>query len=266
MLLVSVRKNFTSSTDFSEADAVREIQQPKLKPYTELTIEQLQARVAGKRCLILIHGYRNPAGGAVRAYWKVQEMLRAAGSLGGAGGYDEIIGYLWPGGLTRVGFVVAIQRANRAGKRFEQLLLNLSDAAAVDVQTHSLGARVALEALDRGRARIRGLHLTAPAVDDEAVERGEVYQEACEACGAVYVFHSKNDKVLKVWYRFGQVDRALGWKGPQHKKRILPNTKVVDCQDVVKDHGGYRDAPQYFTYWQGELTGPGSPQFVRLKK
>jgi esterase/lipase superfamily enzyme len=269
MLLASIRKSFTSPTSFSDALRFREVPQPKLEPFTTLSEAQFRQRVAGKRCLVLVHGYRNSAGDAVDAYGKVMQMLAASG-LPAALAYEETVGFLWPGGLTRVGFPLSVLKADSSAKSFEELLLLLAAAGAtVDTQTHSLGARVTLKALDRGNANLRNLHLTAPAVDDESIEDGEVFDQACLRCQRVYALHSKRDSVLKVAYRIGDLwdfDRALGWKGPQHPKKILSNTKVADCQEVVKEHGGYRHAAEYFDYWRQELENPAAPQFVRLKK
>lgn len=265
MLLISCRKNFTGTTDLSDFDAFREILNPQLKPFTTLTEQQFLARTANKKCLVLVHGYRNEASAAVKAYRKLVDSAKAAGIL-----FDEVVGYLWPGGWSVLSFHAAVIRANWSGKRFEKNLLSLGAAGAtVDIQTHSLGARVAMEALDRGSARARNVQLTAPAIDNESVEHTEIYEDGVRACSALYVFHSKNDKVLKRAYRIGdfpEFDRALGYKGPQHPKRILANSRIVDCQDVVTDHGGYRDTPEYYDYWKQEFDGGASPQFVRLKK
>jgi len=277
MILASVRKDFTSTLRLADTVAFREIKEPKLAPFTALTDAELALRVAGRKWLVLVHGYRVEAARAVKAYWKVGEQLRAVGMLGAGGaGYDEIIGFLWPGGWAAIDFFLAVFRANRSAKRFEKFVISLLEArATVDIQTHSLGARVALEGLDDRwekfieLGRVRGLHLTAPAVDDETIEQGDDYDEACRACGTVYVFHSKRDSVLKRAYRIGdapEFDVALGYHGPQHPERITPNTKVIDCQDVVAEHGGYRDADGYFAYWKQELEGSASPQFVRLKR
>lgn len=265
MLLISCRKNFTGTTDLSDFDEFREILKPQLKPFTTLTEQQFLARTANKKCLVLVHGYRNEAAAAVKAYWTLADRAKAAGIV-----FDEVVGYLWPGGWSVFSFHAAVIRANWSGKRFERNLLALAKAGAtVDVQTHSLGARVAMEALDRGQARARNVHLTAPAIDNESIEQTEIYEDGVRACSSLYIFHSKNDKVLKRAYRIGdfpEFDRALGYKGPQHPKKILPNTKIIDCQDVVTDHGGYRDSPEYYAYWKQEFSGAASAQFTRLKK
>lgn len=269
MLLVSIREDFTGATGFSDSDEIREPLGEPLEPFARLTEAQFAERIAGRRRLVLVHGYRNAAESAYAAYAQVARMLQRTARGEARAGYEQIVGFLWPGGWSRIGYVSAVLRANKAGKRFAAHLARMGRAAAVDVQTHSLGARVALEALQQGRTSIRFLHLTAPAVDDEAIERGDAYERACGACQSVYVFHSRNDGVLEKAYRIGDwfdFDKALGYHGPQHPDRILPNTKIVDCQDVVEDHGGYRDAPEYFDYWREELAGPGSPPFVRLAR
>jgi esterase/lipase superfamily enzyme len=265
MILISCRRKFTSTVEFNKQDEIREGD-------VTMTEAELAEAVRGKRTLILVHGYNNEMPAVIDAYDRVREMMRLSKLLApDPRGYDVVLGYAWPGGWSGLSFPVAVLRANRTGKRFRDTLAKLQNAAAsVDVQTHSLGARVAMEALDRGGVTLRNLWLLAAAIDDETVEKGEEYFDAAQRCSRVYVMHSEQDPVLRTAYRIGDLldhDRALGWKGPQRPKKIAdssPNTKVVNCRQVVTSHGGYRAAAECYDYWLNELLTASAPQFSEL--
>ena len=254
MILISCRADFDSTVRFNKHDEIR-------GGDAKLSEVELLEAVRGKKVLVLIHGYNNEMPAVIQAYDRVVEMMRLSHLLApDPGGYDLVLGYTWPGGWNQLSFPVAVLRANTAAKRFRATLEKLQFAAAsIDVQTHSLGARVALEALDRGGITLRNLWLLAAAIDDETLEPGEEYFAAAQRCSRVYVLHSEQDPVLRTAYRLGDVpdfDRALGWKGPQRPHRIRehsPNTKVVDCKQVVATHGGYRSAAEVYDYWLQEL-------------
>jgi hypothetical protein len=158
------------------------------------------------------------------------------------------------------------------------LLSDLRGAGAiVDVNSHSLGAHVTFEALkDTGASIVRNAWNFASAVDNESVEKGERYFTATQRCQRFYVFHSKNDPVLRIWYRVGDFfdfDTALGYSGPEDPRSIMdhsPNLTVINCKDVVASHGGYRSTGQVWSFMQQELSAPpttaGRAQFVTLEK
>ena len=112
----------------------------------------------------------------------------------------------------------------------------------------------------------------AAAVDNESIEDGERYYQASQRCEHFYVFHSRNDPVLRVWYRVGDLpdfDTALGYSGPEDPGVIIKRSahvRVVNCKDVVQSHGGYRSSGQVWAYMSQQLTGPSSTQFVTLSK
>jgi hypothetical protein len=77
-------------------------------------------------------------------------LLLISGGPGAHGheSYDLAIGFLWPGFQTQIGFFAAVPWANRSASHFRAFLKILNSAAhTVDLQTHSLGARVALQAM-----------------------------------------------------------------------------------------------------------------------
>ena len=176
----------------------------------------LQARASGRHVVTLVHGYRNPLKNANTAYKELAKSLVDAGLLvenavAPNNQYGLAVGFVWPGYRTRaVGFIAARPSANRSGGYLRTLLNTLRGTArTVDLQTHSLGARVALQALSTDDSLwIDNLMMTAPAVDNECLEPNEEFFEALDSCGRVFVYHSKNDPVLKT-YMVAALDRAL---------------------------------------------------------
>jgi len=63
------------------------------------------------------------------------------------------------------------------------------------------------------RSRIDNALLTAPAVDNESLEPKKEFNASLGSCRRCLVCHSSKDNVLKIAYRIGALDRALGYKG-----------------------------------------------------
>jgi pimeloyl-ACP methyl ester carboxylesterase len=274
MLMVSCRKDFWSATDFSSADEIRRVDLDTGKGTVVSQNEFLQA-VQSKRLIVLVHGYNNEELDVVKSYATIDEQMRLLGFVGGnAAAYDGLVGFAWPGGAHGVSFPFARQRAGDSASRFARLLSDLRNAGAtIDLNTHSLGAHVAFEALRDGPPQVvRNSWNFASAVDNESIERAERYYHASRRCQNFYVFHSKNDPVLRIWYRVGDLfdfDTALGYSGPEDPGAIIqhsPNVRVINCKDVVQAHGGYRSAGQVWAYMSQELTTPAPSQFVTLAK
>jgi esterase/lipase superfamily enzyme len=173
--------------------------------------------IAGKRVTVLVHGYNNDELDVISSYRTIDTQMRLLGFLGGPNAaYDALIGFAWPGGAAGVSFPFARQRATESAARLAHVFADLHTArAVVDLNTHSLGAQVTFEALREGQTPlVRNAWNFASAVDNESIESGERYFEASQKCERFYVFHSKNDPVLRVWYRIGDFfdfDTALGY-------------------------------------------------------
>lgn len=274
MFVVSCRKDFWSATEFSPKDEIRELDLdsgngPVITPAAFL------GAMAQKRITVLVHGYNNERLDVLASYRTIDAQMRLLGFLGAANRpYDALVGFAWPGGATGVSFPFARGRADDAAPRFGRLLADLRGrGATVDLNTHSLGAHVAFEALREASSQVvRNAWNFASAVDNESVEQGERYFDASRQSARFYVFHSKNDPVLQVWYRVGDFfdfDTALGYSGPEDPGAIIDHSqhvKVINCKDVVTSHGGYRSSGQVWSFMAQELTSPTNQQFVTLKK
>ena len=261
MILISCRKDFSNSRGFADRNAIRNYPLlPKLDSFEELDEANLARQMRGKHVLILVHGFRNPLKNVAASYQQLLKGLIDAKLMEGTG-YSLVLGFTWPGFETPLGYFPAIPFANRSAGYFRSLLeLASRNARTVDVQTHSLGARVALQALAAGTdGFVDNLMLTAPAVDDESIEPKQEFNGALQECRRCFVYHSEKDNTLKVGYRLGDApnfDRALGLKGPEHPKVVqekCPEVFVVDCKKVVASHGGYRAAGAYYDHWSRVL-------------
>jgi len=274
MLMVSCRRDFWSATDFSNANEIRRID---LESSTGPAVphDEFLREVRSKRITVLVHGYNNEERDVIGSYNVIDRQMRQLGFLGGqAASYDALIGFAWPGGAVGVSFPFARQRAAESASRFSSLLAALRGVGAtIDLNTHSLGAHVAFEALREGTPQIvRNSWNFAAAVDNESIELGERYHDAIGRCQRFYVFHSRNDSVLRVWYRVGDLfdfDTALGFSGPEDAGAIIRhsrNVRVVNCKDVVQSHGGYRSAGQVWAFMSQQLQNPSKEQFFTLSR
>ncbi|MBX9599595.1 MAG: alpha/beta hydrolase [Bryobacteraceae bacterium] len=269
MILVSCRSEFVSDHRFAGQNLFRDY--PDLKntgSFTDLDEQSLLAQVMGKHVLVLVHGYRNVLKNVADSYHTVLTKLMDS-ELVQPPHYDLVLGFLWPGFRTQLGFFPAVPYANRSAGFFRTLLIRLGGSAlTVDVQTHSLGARVALQALSATEELfVDNLMLTAAAVDNECLEPGQEFHASLDRCRRTVVYHSNQDKVLKIGFRIASLDRALGLRGPEHPSIIeqkCPTVYVVDCSHVVKKHGSYRMAGAYYSHWARVLGEFPLPRFETL--
>jgi esterase/lipase superfamily enzyme len=270
MILASCRQHFDSNVFFDDLQFRSYPNLSDTSKFTDTTEGELRAAVRDMHVLVLVHGYRNPIKNVAAAYGKLETELTKRGLIG-EGNYDLAIGFLWPGFQTQIGFFAAVPWANRSASHFRTFVKILNSAAhTVDVQTHSLGARVALQAMAfEHEVWIDNVLLTAAAVDNESLEPKKEFHESLASCRRCLVYHSSKDPVLKIGYRIGAFDRALGYKGPEHPDVIeqkCPDVFVVDCSAVVTSHGGYRQSGEVYDHWVRVLSDEPLLRFEKLKK
>ena len=273
MIIISSRKGFDDADRFADRDEVADVAIGPGGSITGKTVLQpsgLTQAVAGKSVLILIHGYNNELGDALRAYNLIEKRI---GNLLGAMAYDIVLGYAWPGGDHKLEYHPARRRASAAGERFVSWLPEFAGAASVDVLTHSMGTRVFLRGLSPGApahaAPIRYHLATASAVDNESIEFREPFYAATKLTDGTWVFHSKHDRVLRYAYTIGDCDIALGLTGPEDPAKISrhsKNVKVVNCRKYVGSHGDYKKCDEFYGFLKKILANehPVSRQFYTL--
>jgi esterase/lipase superfamily enzyme len=275
MFIVSCRRDFWSTTDFSSSLDIRDLDMTGDGSGASVTSATFLQSMANKRLMVLVHGYNTDRLDLLDSYGTIERQMRLLNFLGGAGApYDAIVGFAWPGGSVGLSFPFARARAGDSAPHLARLLGDLRGAnATVDLNTHSLGSHVAFEALrDVPANTVRTAWNFASAVDNESVEAGERYYTASQGCSSFYVFHSKNDPVLRLWYRIGDFpdfDTALGYSGPEDPRSIMDrstNVRVVNCKDIVASHGGYRSQGEVWSFMAQELVTPTTAQFITLAR
>lgn len=236
----SVRKDFESTLRLAPMRfRVQESQ-------AELSREEVIRRCAGRTVCILVHGYRVKYAGALSAYHEVIEMAKAAGIE-----YDVWLPFYWPGSSLYFGFLAATGRANQAGDHLGKLIAELRYAnATVDVETHSLGARVACEALDEPGANVRLAILTAPAIPDHLFEPIQEFAAVPYATQAMHLCCSRTDEALVSFRATSWFHGALGLKGPRDMRRVPSTVHFHDFTADCADHSDYKHCVELYAKWR----------------
>ena len=274
MRLISARKNFWSDTELATSDKIRDVDLVGEEPSTPVAQPAFLASLSDKKILILVHGYNNEPEDVHNAYAIIEDHISSL--VTGANAYDEVIGYIWPGGDDALDYYSAKRRANALARRFGIWLQKMFDSqATVDVMGHSMGVRVILKALKtRPATVVRNVFTMAAAIDNESIELGEEFYLSTQKSENVFIFHSKHDSVLGTAYTLAEWDFALGLWGPEDPHDIMthsapetpdtPNVFVVNCKNHVPKHGAYKRADKIYAYINDLLTGRSPAQFETL--
>lgn len=172
--------------------------------------------------------------------------------------YDEIIGYLWPGCDSRLEYFKAKENAEEIKKRaFQFIQLIASEAKQVDVLAHSMGNYLFLEAMKKPEhsGLVTNYFSLGAAVDNESIQKGEVYYSSIKNCKEVYVAYSKEDDVLEYIYTLAELDKALGGFGIEDISKLPPHVQLVDCSKVVDAHSAYFECSQLYQFIQNRIFG-----------
>lgn len=270
MLMISARKDFWDSNLLSDSDEIRNVVLTDDSLGDVVTEADFLDQIKGKKILFLLHGYNNEEDDVVRAYNiienKVNSMLRLNS---GEPVYDTIIGFTWPGGDDGLDYFAARRRSGAVAPRVDRWMTKMTKVTeAIDVMSHSMGCRIALMAQKYSSViKLRNLFTMAAAVDDELIELKQEYYGATQFCGGVYVFHSVNDPVLANAYKVAELDRALGYSGPEDTAAIIEhskNVKVINCKNIIKKHGAYKDTDSIYQYIANEFSPNKANQYITL--
>lgn len=222
-----------------------------MHPPEVISHETMAYAVDGNDVAVGIHGYNVDE--ALPALSMVYDNLKDA--------YPVFCALTWPGSKMRLGYWPAEQRADEAGQRLAEAFAGLP-YRSLDVQGHSCGCRVALEAVRAG-LRVRNLILAAAAVDNESVQVDKKYGAYLQTnCEHVLVAYSHNDAVLKEAFRvssylkrlarfklWGDDCKALGYTGPQNPEKCPSNLEAVELPSIT-GHSRYKDNRDYFDAWK----------------
>lgn len=181
---------------------------------------------------LLIHGYHSSDNDAIDSYNIIQKNLDRLCS-----------GLLWPGMRLYVEYPIAEKNATESGWRLKDLIKLMPPP--LTIQTHSLGARVACEALNYD-TKIDRLILSAAAIGTDRFN--DEFKNVLGNVRRIDVAFSSNDPVLRNNYPSFLHGPAMGLVGANTKATNVFNH---DFSKVVDSHGGYKDCQDYFKMWLG---------------
>jgi hypothetical protein len=227
---------------------IRTDSEPNPNPIAPLN-SGLEDFVHGRDVLFGTHGFHVDRANGIANLGHWAEWLQ----LGPNGAF---VGVLWPGDSRWVPYIdypVEGDEAIKSGQLLaEYLLANLTGAASWSFASHSLGARVVLQAIRglAGSAKLKSMILMAAAIDDTCLS-GE-YMDAAGQMQKISVVASRCDDVLKLAFPAGNLlsglitrghpywNGALGRYGPNpanEPDRLFPAPILPDSWEF--GHGSY---------------------------
>ena len=201
---------------------------------------EAEDRVAGKNVLFGVHGFNvNYREGAL-SFGLLDAHL-------GLTDTDVFIGVLWPGDwwIPAVNYPFEGGDAMKCGRLLATFCSeHLAQAQSISFVSHSLGARLVLEALVRLDQRARMVCLMAGAINNDCLLAE--YAFASNMADQIFVLASHNDSVLQVAFQIGDpisnildhdhsfFQKALGYDGPPS-----PAASPVVSPWQIRDQDGY---------------------------
>jgi hypothetical protein len=213
-----------------------------LRPVSDAEIAQ---RVAGRNLLFAAHGFNVSGPRGARSLARLEPAL-------GLGPADLYIAVLWPGDwwIPVVNYPFEGATSIECGRRLALWCRQyVTGAASFSFVSHSLGARLVLEAAKQLDLNVRSICLTAGAINDDCLSTE--YAAAAKSAAAVSVLASRRDNVLKIAFRIADpiadllhddhrsFEEALGSEGPAAPvpAAVVPPWQIADKDDY--GHGDY---------------------------
>jgi hypothetical protein len=201
---------------------------------------EVKRRLAGKSVCFVVHGFNVDRDHGYAGEGALAQEMLGLGRLFPAAGratlVDLVIPVLWPGDwyLPGVNYPFEMGDVRATGRRFDEFLRSDAQRASrISFVSHSLGARVVLEAVSHAAGKISGRFetavLTAAAADDDILDDPR-YAVGVAALREIIVVSSFKDSVLAdafpvgdrieaaLWNNEKASDRALGRFGPARLK------------------------------------------------
>jgi Alpha/beta hydrolase of unknown function (DUF900) len=206
---------------------------------------ELAALVAGKNLLLAVHGFNVSMEAGACSLGQLEPQLDLAST-------DVFFAVLWPGDfwIPAVNYPFEGDVALDCGRRLARFCASsLAGCQSLSFVSHSLGARVVLEAVKNLGRTARVVSLTAAAINRDCLDTQ--YAPAAANSSAISILASHGDYVLKYAYRIGDpisnllhddhqfFEAALGYAGPPVPARppISAPWQISDQDDY--GHGDY---------------------------
>lgn len=195
--------------------------------------------------LVAVHGWNIDEPGGKDVANTARIALRDSG-------YGQfVVGYTWDSdkgdGWIDQGWSEGVEIARKNGPKLAQWIADWRDRGGDPIRVigHSLGARVAVEALADLRARgrsdaVRSVTLLGGAIDDQSVEIDGAYGSAIQSVARQFDnFYKTDDAVLDWSYSAIEFDTAVGEEGIQDESDAPDNYTETDVTETVADHNSY---------------------------
>jgi hypothetical protein len=214
-----------------------------------ITSSELTALVRGKNVLFAVHGFNVSLEYGARSLGRLESQL----SLTAA---EVFVAVLWPGDywIPVVNYPFEGSDAIDCGKRLAEFCASsLGAAQSLSFISHSLGARVVLEALKNLPQPARVACLAAAAINQDCLTAQ--YSPAAENCSKIAVLASHSDRTLKYAFPIGDpiadllhddhalFESALGYDGPAlpAPPQVAAPWQIPDGKGPGQgyDHGDY---------------------------
>jgi pimeloyl-ACP methyl ester carboxylesterase len=209
-----------------------------------VTPSALSGRTAGRNVLIGIHGFNVIQTEGVASLARLENAL-------GLSAESTFVGVLWPGDsiIKALGYSAEKTTASATGRYLARFCNDkLKDAASLSFVAHSLGARVALEAVRRLNRKATMVCLAAAAIERNCFDAE--YRDAFANAEKISILASREDEVLRFAFPLGNLlahaidptanplSSALGYAGPPSAiGNTVPPWQIPAT--LGYDHGDY---------------------------
>ncbi len=204
---------------------------------------KLAALTAGKTVLFGVHGFNVNRDEGIRALARLEPRLQLSSG-------DVFIGVLWPGDfwIPVINYPFEGGDAMDCGRRLATFCnTHLTETASFSFVSHSLGARLVLEAVANLGAKAKEICLAAAAINRDCLTTE--YASAAGNTGQVSLLASRSDHVLKLAFPIGDpisdllnadhtpFQPALGYSGPKPVGPALAPWQIP--KEAGYDHSDY---------------------------
>lgn len=217
--------------------------------WTLIPQAQLRATFAGKSVLFAVHGFNITQSNGAVSLGLLDHYMDLTGS-------SLFVAVLWPGDsvIPIVDYPFEGNVAMDCGRRLAAFCNDFcSTAQAISFASHSLGARLVLEAVSNLGRKASTVCLTAAAINRDCLTTQ--YAMAAKNCEQISILASREDKVLKLAFPVGDplsllldtdhtpFQIALGSEGPPTPApaQVRPPWQISDTEQAEGDydHGDY---------------------------
>lgn len=230
--------------------------------YVDLALQDLLNYVCGKHVLIATHGFNNNRQDGIQALSEWRKLLSLPEPA-------AFLGLVWPGDSESwhaLCYPAEPAHAMDSGSKAATFVdANLRNAASVSFASHSLGARVILEAMTQMQLPVRRAMIMAGAVDDHCLT--QEFSAVQQKVQAISVLASKEDEVLRWAFPIGDFvaeiidhdhpwwESALGRFGPV----TPPQHYQPPCEIPKQWNYGHGDYLRTDPSAPGTIAPPPSP-------